>query len=501
MAYHRSIKGTLALLLAGAVSVSAVEQSSWGRVKQAVEEEQGAAAKAAPAKGTVKPFELVVEALQDVNQVTDVTVTTKVILPGFSAPGLAKHIQLKSFDTAGELRWTKNEQNVGLSASGASSTARFQYRDMLRRQPVQVREQIQNAQTGNTEVLEAKGGVQLRPDVAVQEVTVPPQVRVGQLFNIPVNVAELNGDLGATTNVVLRQGGQTLDHANGVVVGALGAVGVVFTAKFDQAGTYDLTVVAQDVVPGDYDGRNNSKTVSVVVTAGVQAVPFWLDYYSYDHRNNYSYSYWGYWWDYSYGNGGFQYYDYADRYQYLQEQLYLPGNSISFPVDRVSFEIATDNVPRLAVEMNNIPSYYDYNDGCYSNAAGSVSTAEGVYVYLQHYSDCNSGYAYSYAYAQQYAQQYNYFSYYYYYYWGPDYSYFYGPYTSFYNYSYGTFIPATNRVDTRFIVEDGGQSYGGNASIESIFNYNYDYNWSDYYGWQNYHYSQSYGSSSGVTQP
>ena len=389
--------------------------------------------------------------------------------------------------------------NVALAPNGGSSSALFQYSDMLRRQPIQVREQVQNAQTGNTEVLEAKGGVLLRPDVAVQGVTVPPQVRVGQLFNIPVDLAELNGDLGATTNVVLQQGGQTLDHTNGVTVGALGAVGVVFTAKFDQAGTYELTVVAKDVVPGDYDGSNNSKTVSVVVTAGVQAVPFWLNYYSYQYNNTYSYNYWGYNWDSGYGQ--YYYYNYNDAYQYLQEQLDLPGNSISFPVDRVSFEVSTDNVPRLAVELNNIPSYYDYSDGCYSDAAGSASTAEGVYVYLQHYSDCNSGYAYAYAYAQQYAQQYNYFSYYYYYYWGPDYSYFYGPYTSSYSYSYGTHIPATNRVDTRFIVEDGGQSYGGNASIESIFSYNYDSNWSDYYGWQNYHYSQSYGSNWGVTQP
>ena len=77
------IVGGLAVVLASALAAQAVEESSWGRVKQAVEEEQSVAAKAAPAKGTVKPFELVVEALQDVSHVTDVTVTTKVILPGF----------------------------------------------------------------------------------------------------------------------------------------------------------------------------------------------------------------------------------------------------------------------------------------------------------------------------------------------------------------------------------------------------------------------------------
>ncbi len=247
MVYHRSIKGGLALLLAGAVSVSAVEQSSWGRVKQTVEEEQSVAAKAAPAKGTVKPFQLVVEALQDVNQVTDVTVTTKVILPNFSAPGLAKQLQLKSFDTSGNLRWTKNEMKVALAPGGSSSTASFQYGDLGHNQPFQVQEQVQNAQTGNTEVLNAKGIVRLRPDVAVGDLAAPAQAHIGQIVNIPAPIKELNGDLGATTNVVLNEGATERDHANGVSVNPLGIVDVVFAVRFDQAGTYTLTVVAQDV--------------------------------------------------------------------------------------------------------------------------------------------------------------------------------------------------------------------------------------------------------------
>ncbi len=188
------IMGGFAVVLASALVAHAVEQSSWGQVKKAFEENAPVAGKVVvvpPGKGTVKPFELAVEALQDVNKGTDVTVTTKVIAAGFSAPTLSKHIQLKSFDSNNELRWTKNQMNVTLIPSGASSSAGFQYNDLTRNQPFQVQEQVQNAQTGNTEVLNGKGIVRLRPDVSVGNVSAPAQAHIGQIVNIVASIGEL----------------------------------------------------------------------------------------------------------------------------------------------------------------------------------------------------------------------------------------------------------------------------------------------------------------------
>jgi len=481
LAYHHRIKGTLALLLAGAVSVSAVEETTWGRVKQAVDEEQGAAAKAAPGKGTVKPFELVVEALQDVNQATDVTVTTKVILPGFSAPSRSKHIQLKSFDTSGNLRWTKNEKNVALTPNGGASTAMFQYSDLGRHQPFQVQEQVQNAQTGNTEVLNAKGVVLLRPDIAVDNLTAPAQVHVGQIVNIVASLKELNGDLGAKTNVVLNEGATVRDHADQVSVNPLGVVDVVFATKFDQTGTYTLTAVAGDVVPGDYDNSNNAKSITIQVVDNVQSVPFYLYYH------NTTQEYASIWNDgYSYGS-----HFWKGQTEYLYETLYLPGNALTFPVDKVSIQFSADNVPKGSAEVTNVPASYSYDDGCNSYAYGDAYAGDNTWVYLQNYSDCYWGYSNAYAQVNKYAEDYVY-SYWYVNYWG-TYSYAVAPQT-------GTFLNATSRVDTRFVVEDDGQAYGGDAGVD-LWTSPWDYTWSDWYGSGYNRGVQYYGASSGMTQP
>jgi hypothetical protein len=54
-----------------------------------------------PAKNS---YSLEVKALQDVNNLTDVYVTVKPVSTDTSPAGLAKHVQMKSFDTTGELR-------------------------------------------------------------------------------------------------------------------------------------------------------------------------------------------------------------------------------------------------------------------------------------------------------------------------------------------------------------------------------------------------------------
>lgn len=488
MQKHIRILGGLAVVLASALVAQAVEQSSWGQIKELVNGDPQVAGKAAvpQGKGTVKPFELAVEALQDVNKVTEVTVTTKVIVSGFSAPTLSKHIQLKSFDANGELRWTKNQMNVALAPNGSSSSALFHYTDLGHIQPFHVQEQVQNAQTGNTEVLEAGAIVKLRPDVAIGDLTVPAQVHIGQIVNIVAPVKELNGDLSATTNVVLNVDATERDHANGVSVNPLSSVDVVFAVRFDQAGTYELTVVAQDVVPGDYDNSNNANSTTIQVTsqANAESVPYQMNYYHVDQDYDYTYNDWYY----GYYSGHFTF---KGAYEGLGEYLTLPTNALTFPVDKVSIQISADDVPRGTWEATNVEAQWSYDDGCYSNAGVSLDAGDNTWVYLQSYSDCYWGYSYTSAQFQKYHYDYVY-SYQYYYYWGSG---------SGAVHDGGTFLNATNKVDTRFVVEDDGHAYGGNASTGQLNYQPWDDIWNDWY-YQGYQRGfQYWGYSSGYTQP
>ena len=405
--------------------------------------------------------------------------------PGFSAPGLSKHIQLKSFDTSGNLRWTKNQMNVVLAPNGSSSTAKFQYSDLGSKQPFQVQEQVQNAQTGNTEVLNAKAVVLLRPDVAVGDLAASAQAHTGQIINITAPIKELNGDLGATTNVVLNEGATERDHANGVSVNPLGIVDVVFAVRFDQAGTYELTVVAQDVAPGDYDSSNNAKSITIEVSdpSNVESVQYGMWYHNYTQDYNYTWADW-------YSNGSSMW---KGQYESLGEYLYIPGNQLSFPIDKVSLQISADGAPKGSLELTNIPAMYDYSDpGYYSYQITSVDAGNNTWVYLQSYHDIwgndqfyaqFSKYAEDYVYSQQYT-----------YYWGDSYSYSGAPQS-------GTFLNATSSVDTRFVVEDDGHGYGGNASTGPLNYYPWDYSWNDWYGYGYNRGFQYYGYSDGMTQP
>lgn len=56
----------------------------------------------------------------------------------------------------------------------------------------------------------------MRPDLAVQNLTFPETAIVQQVVNIRANIAELNGDSGATTACVLAIDSNTVDQANNV---------------------------------------------------------------------------------------------------------------------------------------------------------------------------------------------------------------------------------------------------------------------------------------------
>lgn len=365
---------------------------------------------------------------------------------------------------------------------------------MERHQPVQAQVQVQNDQTGDTEVLKTRCSVVLRPDLKVESVSADESVRVGQVVNITAVINESNGDLGATSKVYLREGETVRDYAENVSLNPLTSASVVFSTKFEQAGEYTLTVSAEDVNPGDYDNSNNTKTVTITVVESMESVGYWMSYSWFE--GDY-FSQWSDW----YSSGR---YSQSGKWEWLYETLLLSqsnGSStasaevLTFPVDKVTLDIYADGNLTNSITLTDIQVTYSYDDGSYRNQYSYTNIADGWYLYLQNYR--SYGYAQSAAQFGKYAGDYVYFSEYYSTYWGgtPSYS---G------TVKYGTFLDAKNSVKTRFVVEDDGKSYGGDASVSLTtypIDYTWNYSWSG--GWSTGYQkgTQSNGYSSGMTTP
>lgn len=431
-------------------------------------------------------YQVSVQALQDVNKNTDVIVTLKPNQSGIAPATLIKHVQMKSIDLTGNLRWTKNEMNVAaqVNAQTGTSSATKTYNDMSRQQPVQVQLNVQTGQTTKTEVLRTSMPVMFRPDLTVSEVRHEETVRVGQVLNIAASIKELNGDLGATTTVRLMQGQTVLDRAAGLVVNKGGTSQAVFSTKFDKAGNYTMTIAADATNPGDYNVSNNSKTITVKVVNDVKPSTYHMSYWHQAGTNGHSYSNW-YYNNYTYRYSGEQQ---GFNHQVTSE----PGVTLAFPIAKASLQVNLDNGQFVFnKEVQNIAESYGYEGGCYSYKQGSAQLGDGIVLYVTTQKNCGYSEA-TYAYLSQYAADYVQYSQNYYYYWGEQVN----------TQKHGTIWRAKNMISSRLMVTSSdGTSIGGTGTI-SLTQTPYVYDNYDYWGgrsWGNYVTVNGWGQ--GASQP
>jgi hypothetical protein len=432
-------------------------------------------------KGKAQPYSISVTAMQDINANTDVTITTHVEQDGLTAPELSKHIQMKSFDTDNELRWTQNYQNATLNVNADNtSSITYTYTDMERYQPTKIIELVQNDQITKTKVLRGNSTVLFRPDITVASLDAPAQVVVNDLVNITAMIEELNGDLGADSTIELSLDGTVLDSATGVNLSANSDAAVTMVTSFDTAGTYTLTVNAKDINPGDYDMSNNSNTITIEVIEDIELVQGQLNYSFHDYEY---YNAWSNW----YGSGTtYQDYKYEHFYSYYQ----IPAK-IEFPVS-VNMSLTVDGVTNEGyVSLDNIQPTYSYDNGCYSQEGASIQLGDQKWVYINSWSNCygNQG---SYVQPYQYASDYLYHS--------QQWSYYYGNYSYHQDTEQGEFINAQTSVSTNMEFRDNtGQAYGGVMSID-LTNTPIDSSWNNGYssGWQKGY--RIYGYYYGMTE-
>jgi hypothetical protein len=183
---------------------------------------------------------------------TTIEITTGQLDVANSATGTLEKVQLK---VSGKNGWTKNYNN-------AKSTGTFilPVTGLTRGTTIQIHANVRTSR--NVQVLQVTDTVRLRPDLQVAAIGVPASVTAGVPVSVTATVRELNGDTGARATCALTVDGKQADSASNIWVDAGGNVQCLFTTTF-AAGTHSLSVTAGNVVPGDWDTRNNTASASV----------------------------------------------------------------------------------------------------------------------------------------------------------------------------------------------------------------------------------------------
>jgi hypothetical protein len=419
-----------------------------------------AAVAGAKGKGKIKPYGLSVAGLINQDGTTDVIVGVDVLEPEtstFTPPSLAKHIQMKTFDTDGVLQWTQNYQDAPLTIEATSSHVAYQYVDVLRHQPIRTQVQVQNEQTTDTEVLRAVGTALLRPDLAVIQVEAPDSAPVGSLLNITATIEELNRDLGANATVTLSDSTGVIDTVEGEYYSPAATHSLHFVAEAPTvAGTYTLTVNVGDVDPNDYDQTNNTLSIDVEIVDPLTTTTFSSNYYS---RDGYYYRRYS-----SYYSGGITETDgYSESWSNYR---FIGTPDLSGPIEpplRVEGSLKIDSKAEpqfsfLEVDIYPQSSYGDCSLGhTAENQRYFLPIEDGTFLYIDARNWCDGSGRYVKSQIQHSAGQYRYYSVYW--------SRYYGYTDSGYR-DAGAIWDARSEVALNMVITDAnGTSFGGSDSV------------------------------------
>ena len=204
-------------------------------------------------------------ALLDKGGNTVVEVTTGTLDSSSTAPGSLRKLQVKALSPAGN---PLSVDNYFPSSGGYYSFVSPSLHDA---EQIQLQGNISGIDRNRTDVVTVVETVKTRPDLAVENLTIPSSAFVNHPVNISATIWELNQDTGATTTCVLAVDGNNVDQMNNVWVDAGGSVSCVFAYTFSTTGSHSIQVTAANVVPGDWDTSNNSSSGTINITNPVTA--------------------------------------------------------------------------------------------------------------------------------------------------------------------------------------------------------------------------------------
>jgi hypothetical protein len=174
-----------------------------------------------------------------------------------------KKVQLKLYTADGKLDDVRNTNDV--AAPGGAAT--IPLGTVERGRMIEADVLVQPGERSQTYVLRNQAMTKLRPDLVVAAVTAQPQTTTSRPVDVVVDVAERNGDTGASAKVALAIGdGATLGPVD-VAVGPNGRASVTFASvTFPAAVPTELRATVTQAEPEETDDTNNTGTATVDVT-------------------------------------------------------------------------------------------------------------------------------------------------------------------------------------------------------------------------------------------
>jgi len=424
---------------------------------------------AQPATGRSGNASLMARALLAKDKSTLVEVSTGALDTAATPPGQLSKVQLKGFDPNQNVLFSDNANH--LSGGGYWSQTR---RDLMHNQPLQVQSNIAGIDPRN-DVVTVQTAVKLRPDLALASLSAPARAYVNTPVPITAVVHELNGDVGAHADCVLAVDGQPVDQAIGIWVDAADAVSCAFAHRFTSLGTHTLTVTAANVVPGDWDLANNSKSATIEIVEPIVQLHGWAFFNDYQLSGSGANANWS----------GYR----AVSISVHSQQTFLYGyanvpSSASGHVDVT--ETGNDS---LSAGTDLPPSYaYDYGGNTY-RWSGAYLPGINAGVWSSSFRSDSDGSGSTNVYYDRYATRVVYHSYgynnygWYWWYYGGGYG---GSYDYSYAYQFGTFIQPGSQlhVALKFVSSDG-VTFVANPTIPIQSSTNYGSYWDCDY---NYYY-------------
>ncbi|MCM2323777.1 MAG: hypothetical protein NDJ90_11010 [Oligoflexia bacterium] len=313
---------------------------------------------AKPGTGRAGTATLSTRALMGKDKTTVLEVTTGMIDSPTTAVGSLAKVQLKLLNSAGKTLSTRVFPELN---SGAY--LKFNFSDLGRGQPLRVQANVTGVDGARTSVVTVNDTVYLRPDLKIEQLTVPASASVDTPVNISATVRELNFDVGAQANCVLYVNGVEADRASAIWVDAGGFVSCAFTKVFTTAGARQLQVKVEETVPADYDVANNAVSGSVEIVAAGTPIPYTalVDDYAFTfHQKSEGFD--------LYNDGSF---DSNSAYSYVtdnsgwEQRVLLTaesfGHSAGFPLSSIMIVEKNDGAVVNTVNHNALPADYTYD--------------------------------------------------------------------------------------------------------------------------------------------
>lgn len=403
-----------------------------------------------PATGRSGSASLTIRALLNSDHSTDLELTTGQLDSPDSPPGSISRAQVKVLTNRGTVAGTHNYNS--LAGGGYLHCA---YAGLPHQQLLQVQASVSGIDGNRTDVVSARTPVLFRPDLAVGDLHHPAQAYRDAPVNISVAIRELNGEVGARTNLVLYVDGDAVDDAAGAWVDAGGYVSAAFTCRLTSLGAHQLTMSAQDAAPGDYDMGNNTVAGDILIVDPTVKLNYEA---SFDDRD----------------------FNYRDRSSstvtgWSQEAsltCWSNQKSLQWPVERVAVMEYADGVPLPVLSFSGVSSQSEGPDPWrYAVFSGNE--------YLAAYS-IYSGANYTYISYQRSAGSVTYFGHNSRWFYGWD-----GSYDHIYTYAvnWGRRLPSGSRHGIKLSITDATGTTFEATAVFDLQPYSYTYRHPRYYWW------------------